>query len=126
MSNQISVEDKKLSKEIIRFLITGCICALLDFLVCYLVNALFKNIITIEPILVALYTLCGFIVGVLANYLLSNLWVFKNVEDKSKQKTPKFISSIRFFTTSRAAIFSATNKTDLPLYIALTIILTIV
>ena len=93
MSNQISVEDKKLSKEIIRFLITGCICALLDFLVCYLVNALFKNIITVEPILVALYTLCGFIVGVIANYLLSNLWVFKNVEDKSKQKTPKFIIS---------------------------------
>ena len=91
MDNKISIEDKKISKEIIRFLITGCICAFLDFLVCYLINALLKNVINVEPLLVAIYTLCGFIVGVSANYLLSNLWVFKNVEDKSKQKTPKFI-----------------------------------
>jgi putative flippase GtrA len=48
MENKISIEDKKISKEIIRFLITGCICAFLDFLVCYLINALLKNVISVS------------------------------------------------------------------------------
>lgn len=93
MSNDVQSKNKKLSGEILRFLITGCICALLDFLTCYLVSALLGNIITVEPVLVALYTLAGFIVGVSANYLLSNLWVFKNVskENKKEQKTLKFV-----------------------------------
>ena len=93
MSNTIQEKDKKLSTEIIRFLITGCICARLDFLVCYLLNALLKDVIAIEPLLVGIYTLGGFLVGVTANYVLSNLWVFKNVNEtnKKEQKTPKFI-----------------------------------
>lgn len=93
MENTLKSKDKKLSMEIIRFLITGCICAALDFLTCYLINALLVNVISVEPLLIALYTLAGFIVGVTANYLLSNLWVFKNITNKTKseQKTTKFI-----------------------------------
>ncbi len=91
MENQISQKDKKISLEIIRFLITGVICALVDFLLCFLVNSLLKNVITFEPLLVGIYTLVGFIGGVTVNYLLSNLWVFKNVENKKEQKSVKFI-----------------------------------
>ena len=91
MENQIGQKDKKISLEIIRFLITGVICALVDFLLCFLVNSLLKNVITFEPLLVGIYTLVGFIGGVTVNYLLSNLWVFKNVENKKEQKSVKFI-----------------------------------
>ena len=82
--------DKKLSLEIIRFVITGVICALVDFLLCYIFGAVF-SFISIDYLKTALYTLIGFIGGVICNYLLSTFWVFKNVEDKSKTKTKKFI-----------------------------------
>lgn len=110
MTNTIKEKDKKLSAEIVRFLITGCICALLDFLVCYLLNALLKEFITIEPLLVGIYTLGGFLVGVTANYLLSNLWVFKNVNEtnKKEQKTPKFILIFVLLSAGGWAISFAT------------------
>jgi putative flippase GtrA len=91
MNNQIRNKDKKLSLEIIRFLITGVVSAIVDFLLCFIFNSLLKNVITLEPLLVGIYTLIGFIGGVTTNYLLSSFWVFKNVEDKSKEKTFKFI-----------------------------------
>ena len=85
----IQNKDKRISLEIIRFLVTGVICALLDFLVCFVVSTLitFLNNIALQT---AIYTLCGFIVGVIANYILSTFWVFKNVEDKNKAKSPLF------------------------------------
>lgn len=87
--NQISNKDKKISLEIIRFLVTGVICAFLDFLVCYIVSSLI-SFLNNPALQTAIYTLCGFIVGVIANYLLSTFWVFKNVEDKNKSKSPLF------------------------------------
>lgn len=92
MNNNISQKDKKISLELIRFAITGLASALVDFLLCFLANSIFKNFITLEPLLVAIYTLIGFIGGVITNYLFSSYWVFKNVDNKSKQKTIKFIT----------------------------------
>ncbi len=83
-------KDKKTSLELIRFVITGCACAALDLLVCFLVKeALFA--LTIDWLKTAIYTLCGFIAGVILNYIMSTFWVFKNVEDKNKSKTKLFI-----------------------------------
>jgi putative flippase GtrA len=61
MNNQIRNKDKKLSLEIIRFLITGVVSAIVDFLLCFIFNLLLKNVITLEPLLVGIYTLIGFI-----------------------------------------------------------------
>lgn len=86
----VAQKDKSVSLEIIRFLITGTACALVDFLICYLVGALI-SFINIDWLETAIYTLCGFTGGVICNYLLSTFWVFKNVENKNKTKTKSFI-----------------------------------
>ena len=86
--------EKKIStgNEVFRFIITGIICALVDFLVSYGVLALL-NANGLEGFwATAISTSCGFIVGVAINYLLSTFWVFKNVSDEAKTKTPKFIT----------------------------------
>ena len=77
-------KNKKISLEIIRFAITGAVCALLDFLTSYLVTVLLKNSGLNDTLIVALSTLAGFIVGVITNYLLSTICVFKNVREGTK------------------------------------------
>ena len=86
-----NTKNKKISLEIIRFVITGIICALLDFATMYVTTVLLKKTAMNDTLIVALSTLAGFIIGVIANYILSTLWVFKNVKDKNKAKTPLFI-----------------------------------
>lgn len=82
-------KNKSLSLEVLRFLATGVVCALLDFLVCKLMLALCAPLGDIWSNIIS--TLCGFIVGVILNYILSTFWVFKNVKDKEKTKTKKFM-----------------------------------
>ena len=84
-------KDKKISLEIVRFVITGVICALLDFATSYIVTVILKKTNMNDTLIVALSTLIGFTISVIANYLLSTLWVFRNVKDKNKAKTPLFI-----------------------------------
>ena len=84
-------KNKKISLEIIRFVITGAVCALLDFLTSYLVTVLLKNSGLHDTLIVALSTLAGFIVGVITNYILSTIWVFKNVREGTKSKSFLFI-----------------------------------
>lgn len=84
-------KDKKISLEIIRFAITGVISAAIDFITCYIVTVLLKKTSMNDTLIVAISTLIGFIVSVIVNYILSTVWVFKNVKDKSKAKTPLFI-----------------------------------
>ena len=84
-------KNKKISLELIRFVITGGVCAAVDLLICFLVKeALFA--LTIGWLKTAIYTLCGFIAGVTLNYILSTYWVFKNVENKEKAKRKGFIA----------------------------------
>ena len=85
--------EKELStgNELVRFIVTGIICALVDFLISYGVLALLNSGGLQGFWATAISTTCGFLVGVAVNYLLSTFWVFKNVSDKSKTKTPKFI-----------------------------------
>ena len=90
---ETNIPEKKIStgNEIIRFIITGAICALIDFLTSYLVLALLNKLGLQGFWATAISTTAGFILGVIVNYLLSTYWVFKNVKDKAKTKTPKFI-----------------------------------
>ena len=75
--------------ELIKFLITGVVCAIADFLT----TSLFLKICNGLPATAqsAISLLAGFIVGVTLNYMLSTYWVFKGKQDKSVTKSTKFI-----------------------------------
>lgn len=88
-----NIENKQYSnkREVGRFIVSGIVCALLDFLVSYGTLALFNKLGFQGFGANAVSTTLGFIIGVVANYLLSTYWVFKNVTNKEKTKTFKFI-----------------------------------
>ena len=75
--------------ELVKFLITGVVCALADFLT----TSLFLKICNGLPATAqsAISLLAGFIVGVTLNYILSTFWVFKGKQDRSVTKSKKFI-----------------------------------
>lgn len=75
--------------ELVKFLITGVVCALADFLT----TSLFLKICSGLPATAqsAISLLAGFIVGVTLNYILSTYWVFKGKQDNSVTKSTKFI-----------------------------------
>lgn len=87
--------------EILRFIIVGVICTLVDFgvsaLVQYVIYAtpekyVFLGMtITLNIFLAALF---GFIFGVITNYILSIVIVFKNVENK---KTSRSVGGFMLF-----------------------------
>lgn len=86
--------DKKTSLkwELIRFAITGVICALFDYLVCQLVIMGF-NLAKADAILTTIIsTGAGFIIGVILNYILSTYWVYQNVDKDQNTKSPLFIT----------------------------------
>ena len=84
-------EKISIGNELIRFIITGLVCALLDFLTSYGVLALLNKAGMTGFWATAISTTAGFIIGVTINYLLSTFWVFKNVSNKDKTKTVGFI-----------------------------------
>ena len=75
--------------ELIKFLITGVVCAIAD----YLTSVLFLKICGGLPdaLKSAISLLAGFIVGVTLNYILSTFWVFKGKQDNKVTKSVKFI-----------------------------------
>lgn len=75
------LEDRTYSSalfwEIFRFAIVGLVAAVFDFLTCYVVQFLaFADDLSWYVTLVA--TGCGFLVGVVINYLMSTYMVYKN------------------------------------------------
>ncbi len=85
-------EEKRKNKwlELLRFTICGVIAALTDYIVAQFIVFAFNNSID-RAYIIAISTAIGFIVSVIVNYLISTFWVFQNVADKEKTKTPKFI-----------------------------------
>ena len=75
--------------ELFKFLVTGLVCALADFLT----TALFLKICGALPAAAqsAIALLAGFLVGVTLNYILSTFWVFRGKQDRSVTKSKKFI-----------------------------------
>lgn len=85
------MEDKKyLRGEIIRFIISGAVATIIDFLVSYLVASFLPDSIGVWKEVI--YTTCGFIVSLVVNYLLSAFWVYKNVDKSVNKKSPKNIA----------------------------------
>lgn len=75
--------------ELAKFLITGVVCALADFLT----TSLFLKICSGLPATAqsAISLLAGFLVGVTLNYILSTYWVFRGKQDRNVTKSKKFI-----------------------------------
>lgn len=83
------MSKKENTWELVKFLITGVVCAAADFLT----TALFLRICNGLPTALqsALSLLTGFIVGVILNYILSTYWVFRGKQDSSVTKSSRFI-----------------------------------
>lgn len=75
-------------RELIRFLITGLVCALADFLTMSLFMRLLNKAGGWQT---PISLLAGFIVGVILNYLMSTYWVFKGKQDSKVTKSAVFI-----------------------------------
>ena len=89
-----NIENKKNDngRELIRFLITGVVCAAADFLTTSLFLMILKGLGEHYAWLQsAIALLAGFIVGVILNYILSTYWVFRGKQDSAVTKSTRFI-----------------------------------
>ncbi len=81
---------RNLILEILRFLIVGGLATIIDWLVSFTVSALLPEFkISTWSVKDSLATLCGFIVGLLINYFLSLVFVYKNKKDENSGKSFK-------------------------------------
>ena len=86
--------------EIFRFAIVGLVAAVFDFLTCYLVQFLaFSGNEAVYVTIVS--TTCGFLIGVVINYLMSTIMVYKNAKTKTS-RTGKGI--LAFFLLSAVGL----------------------
>lgn len=84
MNNLVMCFNKKLFKQIYRFLIIGIIAFIID----YLVLIFSKEVINLN---IYLSTFIAFVVSVIFNYILSVKWVFNVKTKKSKKNFIFFI-----------------------------------
>lgn len=80
-------KNKKISLEIIRFIITGIIATIIDFGVFSLVAVFIPDSFNFWKTFIC--TAGGFLVSLVVNYLLSAFWVYKNVDKSINKKSPK-------------------------------------
>ncbi len=87
----------RFGSELLRYIVTGICCALLDYLFCELFLFICRNINEIGANIIS--TMVGFIVGVTLNYFMSTFWVFRDVTDKKKveRKTAWFVTRFILF-----------------------------
>ena len=87
-----STKQTSIVFELIRFAITGVVCALFDYLICQLIILAFANSNTDSWVVTTISTTGGFIIGVILNYILSTYWVYQNVDKNQNTKSPLFIT----------------------------------
>lgn len=93
---------QKISLEIVRFIVVGIIATIFDFGVVSLVGLVLPE--TLNTSIISLITItCGFTVGVIINYILSTLWIYKNVEKDVNVKSCKNI--VLFVILSAIGLF---------------------
>ena len=83
------MDKKQNTWELIKFLITGAVCAIADFLTTSLFLKITEGLPNTAQSAISL--LAGFIVGVILNYILSTFWVFKGAQDRNVTKSVRFI-----------------------------------
>lgn len=83
-------KHKDILWEIFRFLLVGGLATIVDWGICYIVEFLMPEIILgnwhVEK---SIATTCGFVVGLIVNYVLSIFFVYRNKKDESEGKSVK-------------------------------------
>jgi len=90
MKSLINFKEKGIGGEILRFVLTGGIATVIDYVVGSLIASLLPDSLGFWK--TAIYTTCGFAVSLVANYLLSAFWVYKNVDKNVDKKSAKNIA----------------------------------
>jgi putative flippase GtrA len=85
-----SDKDKSVGRELVRFAITGVVCAAIDGLTSFAVRQAFVAVVS-GTWATVISTGIGFLVSVFVNYLMSTFWVFKNVAHKENERKAWFI-----------------------------------
>lgn len=84
------LSHKDLLWEIFRFLLVGGLATIADWLVSFIVSAITPEImISSWNVKDTLATICGFVVGLIINYILSIVFVYKNKKDENSGKSVK-------------------------------------
>lgn len=83
----MKAELKKIVFEFLRYAVVGGISAVIDIGVNYATLHYILGSTKDDPAMVAISVAAGFIVGLVANYILSNIFVFRSKEQKEKGKT---------------------------------------
>lgn len=76
--------------EIFRFLLVGGLATLVDWAICWVAKSIIPTIMVGNwSVDKSLATTCGFCVGLVVNYLLSIIFVYKNKKDEKEGKSVK-------------------------------------
>ena len=86
-NNSFFQKNKKLIMEFLRYVIVGGISAVVDMAVNYCLLFYVLGGTKDDTGLVAIAVTAGFIVGLLVNFILSNIFVFNAEDQKEKGKT---------------------------------------
>ena len=80
-------KNQKLIMEFLRYVVVGGISAVIDMAVNYVMLFFVLGGTKDDRGLVAISVACGFLVGLMVNFILSNIFVFKSQEQQEKGKT---------------------------------------
>lgn len=85
------VKHRKLIFEIIRFLLVGGFATLVDWAISFFVTSITPSVMvgSLDITHTVLSTACGFSIGLLVNYFLSVIFVFKDKKDEKSGKSFK-------------------------------------
>ena len=81
---ELYAKHKKLIWEFLRYVIVGGVSAVIDMAVNYVMLYYILGGDKDDKLFVALSVTAGFVVGIIVNYILSNVFVFKTDEQKQK------------------------------------------
>ncbi|MCQ3035104.1 MAG: GtrA family protein [Bacilli bacterium] len=84
--------------EILRFVVVGAGSTIIDYGVHSVTGFLLKNVNISASLNNALCVAAGFIVSVIFNYILSSIWVYKNVDKSVNKKSPKAMALFLFLS----------------------------
>jgi len=115
-TEKISKKDSNIYLEILRFIVVGGGATVIDFVCEWAVFALLGDQIS-SFWSNAIAVTVGFLVSTVFNYLLSLIWVFKNVKDEKKAKSA--FSAIAFIALSAIGLGIGIGLQELGQYVCL-------
>lgn len=89
---------KSIPLEILRFVVVGLGSTVIDYSIHSITGLLLKNTSISYSLTNAICVATGFIVSVIFNYVLSSIWVYKNVDKSVDKKSPKAMSLFLFLS----------------------------